>query len=206
MNLLWDLFLHLDQHLDVLLQRFGFEAYIILFLIIFAETGLVVTPFLPGDSLLFAAGALAATRSLNIIILILLFVTAAITGNTANYFIARSIGLKIIAKNPRISKKQYLQKTENFYAKYGPITIILARFVPIVRTFAPFVAGIGRMNLAKFWFYNLIGAFLWVLSITLTGYFFGNIPAVKNNFSLVVLGIIFVSLLPAVIGLFNRKK
>jgi len=206
MYLLWDLFLHLDQHLDVLLQRFGFEAYIILFLIIFAETGLVVTPFLPGDSLLFAAGALAATRSLNIIILILLFVTAAITGNTANYFIARSIGLKIIAKNPRISKKQYLQKTENFYAKYGPITIILARFVPIVRTFAPFVAGIGRMNLAKFWFYNLIGAFLWVLSITLTGYFFGNIPAVKNNFSLVVLGIIFVSLLPAVIGLFNRKK
>ncbi|GAV23432.1 VTT domain-containing protein [Carboxydothermus pertinax] len=206
MNLLWDLFFHLDQHLDLLLQRFGFEAYLILFFIIFAETGFVVTPFLPGDSLLFATGALAATGSLNIIILIILFITAAITGNTINYFIARSIGLKILTKNQRIIKKEHLQKTENFYAKYGPITIILARFVPIVRTFAPFVAGIGRMNLAKFWFYNFIGAFSWVVLITLTGYFFGNIPVVKNNFSLVVLGIIFVSLLPAFIGLFKRRN
>ncbi|GAV25353.1 membrane protein [Carboxydothermus islandicus] len=207
MEAIWDLILHLDKHLDLLLQRFGTETYFILFLIVFLETGLVVTPFLPGDSLLFAAGALAARGSLNLYLVMVIFILAAVLGNTSNYFIARLFSNAVLdKKNLKFIKQEHLLKTQRFYEKYGAITIVLARFVPIVRTFAPFVAGIGRMNFMKFWIYNLIGAFLWVFLFTLAGYYFGNIPVIKDNFSLVVIAIILISILPGLITFIKKEK
>lgn len=194
-----DFILHIDQHLAALSAQYGTLLYLILFLIIFCETGLVATPFLPGDSLLFAVGAIAATSNgaLNVHIVVLVLLVAAILGDASNFAIGKYFGEKLFA-NPdsRIFKRVYLQKTHDFYAKYGGKTIILARFVPIVRTFAPFVAGMGKMNYGLFLRYNIIGAILWVVGITYIGYWFGNIPVVKKHFGLVVIGIIVVSVLP----------
>ncbi|NWF51142.1 MAG: DedA family protein [Ignavibacteriaceae bacterium] len=204
-NYLIDLFLNLDQHLAELISQYGLLTYLILFVIIFAETGLVFTPFLPGDSLLFAAGALSAITELNVHLLVLILSAAAVLGDTANYWIGHFIGEKLFQKYPRILKKEYLDKTHNFYEKYGGKTIVIARFVPIVRTFAPFVAGVGKMTYSKFLFYNITGGMLWVLLFVYGGYFFGNIPLIKDNFSIVILAIIFISLLPGIIHYFQVK-
>lgn len=204
---LLDIILHLDKHLAALSVEYGIWLYTILFLIIFAETGLVVTPFLPGDSLLFAVGALCATGSLNVFIVLALLIIAAILGDTLNYTIGHKLGLKPFEKgNSRIFKKSYLEKTEHFYEKYGGKTIIIARFIPIVRTFAPFVAGVGSMRYSTFIGYNVAGALLWIISLVLAGYFFGNIEIVKKNFSLVVIMIIIISILPAIIEFINHKR
>lgn len=195
-----DFFLHLDKHLVELVQNYGTATYWILFLIIFCETGLVVTPILPGDSLLFATGAIAALGSLNIHVIVGLLIVAAVLGDGVNYWIGSKLGMKVFEnKNSRIFKQEYLKKTQSFYDRYGGKTIVIARFVPIVRTFAPFLAGIGSMSYAKFAMYNITGAILWISSITYAGYFFADHEIVKKNFSLVILGIIVVSLLPAVI-------
>jgi membrane-associated protein len=196
-----DLILHLDDHLVQLLRDYGFWVYLILFLIIFAETGLVVTPFLPGDSLLFAAGALAAVDTSNTLTPALLsasLITAAIVGNTTNYHIGKWIGPPAFSGRIRFLKVEYLQRTEAFFAKYGPMTIVLSRFAPIVRTCAPFVAGVARMPYGRFQAYNIFGALAWVLSIVWLGYFFGNLPIIKDNFGLVTIGIVVVSLLPVI--------
>lgn len=192
-----DFILHLDKHLDQIVHALGPWSYVLLFVIVFCETGLVVTPFLPGDSLLFAVGALAASSILDIKILFPLFWVAAVLGDAANYAIGAAVGPKVF-NNPKskIFKKEYLDKTHAFYEKYGAKTIVMARFLPIVRTFAPFVAGVGRMNYLTFTTYNLIGATLWVCIFLVLGYFFGNMPWVEANFSLVILGIIIVSCLP----------
>ena len=191
-----DLFIHLDKHLSVIIENYGFWTYLILFIIIFCETGLVVTPFLPGDSLLFAAGAFAALEALDIKLLLVLLVLAAIAGDTANYWVGNYIGPRAFSGNVRFLKKEYLDRTHAFYEKHGGKTIILARFVPIIRTFAPFVAGIGAMSYGRFITYNVVGGIVWVAIFTLAGYFFGNIPAVKHNFSLVIMVIIIISVLP----------
>jgi membrane-associated protein len=191
-----DIFLHLDRHLADVIRDYGTFTNVILFAIVFCETGLVVTPFLPGDSLLFAAGALAALGSLNVWLLFLSLSLAAILGDTANYWIGKKIGPRAFDGTIRFLKQDHLRKTERFYEKHGRKTIILARFVPIVRTFAPFVAGVGSMNYGVFLAYNVVGGVLWVAICVLAGYFFGNIPLVKENFSLVILAIIFVSTLP----------
>jgi membrane-associated protein len=202
-----DLILHLDKHLDVIINDFGVWTYAILFLIVFCETGLVVTPILPGDSLLFAAGALAGRGGLNVHLLALGLIVAAILGDAVNYMIGHYIGPKVFEKrDSKIFRPEYLEKTQKFYDKYGGKTIIIARFVPIVRTFAPFLAGVGRMNYFKFAMYNVTGALLWVLSLTYAGYIFGEVPVVKNNFGLVVLGIIIVSILPAVFEIIKARK
>lgn len=201
-----DLFLHLDKHLFEVVSNYGFLTHFILFLIIFCETGLVLTPFLPGDSLLFAAGALAHEGSpLNVHFLFVLLSIAAIIGDSINYSIGKIIGTKAYSYNNRFIKKEYLDKTHEFYEKYGGITIILARFVPIVRTFAPFVAGIGKMTYSHFISYNIIGGILWVAIFIYGGYLFGNLPFVKNNFSIVVITIIFISFLPGIIKLVQHK-
>ena len=194
-----DIVLHLDAHLVELLQAYGFWVYLILFAIVFAETGLVVTPFLPGDSLLFAAGALAAvdtSGTLSASVLSLTLIIAAVAGNTTNYHIGRWIGPAAFNGKIRFLKVQYLRRTEAFFLKYGSMTIVSSRFVPILRTCAPFVAGIGRMPYARFQAYNVIGGSAWVLLMTWAGFFFGNIPFVKQNFGLVTIGIIAVSLIP----------
>jgi membrane-associated protein len=202
-----DFILHLDTHLSVLIQQYGIWTYVILLAVIFCETGLVVTPFLPGDSLIFAAGTFAARGDLNVVVLFLLLSAAAVLGDTANYWIGKIIGPKVFQKeNSRIFKKAYLERTHNFYEKYGAETIIIARFVPIVRTFAPFVAGIGRMSYGKFLSYNVVGGVGWVALFTFGGYFFGNIPFVRRNFSLVIIVIIVISLLPALIEILRHKK
>lgn len=205
-----DFILHIDQHLQVFLQDYGIWVYAILFLIIFVETGLVVMPFLPGDSLLFATGMLAAQfpESLNIWVVMLLLFVAAVLGDTLNYTIGKEIGMRIV--NFKIFGKQpvneeHIHKTHAFYEKYGSKTIVIARFVPIIRTLAPFVAGIGRMNYATFLTYNVLGGFIWVFGITLCGYFLGNIPIIKDNFSKVVLLIIFVSVLPIIFSIIKEK-
>jgi membrane-associated protein len=202
-----DLFLHLDRHLNEIIQDYGIWTYLILFLIIFCETGLVVTPLLPGDSLLFAAGALAATTGspLNVIILFVLLTIAAILGDTANYWIGSIVGPRAFTSKSRFLKREYLTRTHEFYEKYGGKTIIIARFVPIVRTFAPFVAGIGSMTYWRFLLYNVVGGVLWVAICVFAGYVFGNIPFVKNNFSLVVLAIIFISILPGLIEYIRHR-
>jgi len=200
-----DLFLHLDKHLFELVTDYRSWTYLILFVIIFCETGLVVTPFLPGDSLLFAAGAIAALGALNIWILLGVLIAAAFIGDSLNYAIGKFFGHKILEKNSRFIKREYIDKTHNFYEKHGGKTIIIARFVPIVRTFAPFVAGIGDMNYTRFLSYNLIGGVLWVTLCSLGGYFFGNITVVKNNFSIVVLAIIGISVMPMVIEYARHK-
>ena len=191
-----DLFIHLDKHLSVIIENYGFWTYLILFIIIFCETGLVITPFLPGDSLLFAAGAFAALGSLDIRLLLILLILAAIAGDTINYWIGNYIGPRAFSGNIRFLKKEYLDRTHAFYEKHGGKTIILARFVPIIRTFAPFVAGVGAMSYGRFITYNIVGGIVWVALFTLAGYFFGNIPAVKDNFSLVIMVIIIISVLP----------
>jgi membrane-associated protein len=194
-----DIVVHLDAHLVELLRNYGFWVYLILFAIVFAETGLVVTPFLPGDSLLFAAGALAAVDSsgtLSAPWLSLTLIIAAVAGNTTNYHVGRWIGPAAFGGKIRFLKVEYLRRTEAFFLKYGSMTIVSSRFVPILRTCAPFVAGIGRMPYARFQAYNLAGGAAWVLLLTWTGFFFGNIPFVKQNFGLVTIGIILVSLIP----------
>jgi len=197
--------LKIDVHLQEITAQYGAWSYAILFLIVFAETGLVNTPFLPGDSLLFAAGALAALGSLDIMLVMLLLFVAAVIGDAVNYHIGRSMGPKVLSGRNRFLKKEYLDKTQAFYDKYGVKTIIIARFVPIVRTFAPFMAGVGNMNYGRFFMYNIIGAALWVVICCLAGYFFGNIPVVKKNFGLVVLAIIFLSVLPVAIEIARAK-
>ena len=191
-----DVFLHLDRHLAEVTRDYGTFTNVILFAIVFCETGLVVTPFLPGDSLLFAAGALAALGSLNVWLLFLSLALAAILGDTANYWIGKRIGPRAFDGTVRFLKQDHLRKTEAFYEKHGRKTIILARFVPIVRTFAPFVAGVGSMKYGVFLAYNVVGGVLWVATCVGAGYFFGNLPVMKKNFSLVILAINFVSTLP----------
>jgi membrane-associated protein len=202
-----DLFLHLDTHLQTVIQNYGTWTYVILFLIIFCETGLVVTPILPGDSLLFAAGAFAATGSLDLAWLLILLTVAAVLGDAINYAIGHFMGPKVFSQpDSRFLKREYLDRTHQFYEKYGGKTIIIARFVPIVRTFAPFVAGVGSMTYAKFASYNVIGGLLWVGVCVLAGYAFGNIPVVQENFTLVILGIIFVSILPGIIEFLRQRQ
>jgi membrane-associated protein len=202
-----DLFLHLDTHLQTVIQNYGTWTYVILFLIIFCETGLVVTPILPGDSLLFAAGAFAATGSLDLAWLLILLTVAAVLGDAVNYAIGHFMGPKVFSQpDSRFLKREYLDRTHQFYEKYGGKTIIIARFVPIVRTFAPFVAGVGSMTYAKFASYNVIGGVLWVGVCVLAGYAFGNIPVVQENFTLVILGIIFVSILPGIIEFLRQRQ
>ena len=201
----FDLFLNLDKHLFSFVNDYRNWTYLILFCIIFCETGLVVTPFLPGDSLLFAAGAIAALGILNIWLLVGLLIIAAFLGDSLNYSIGKFLGKKVFERNYRFIKKEYLYKAHAFYEKHGGETIIIARFVPIIRTFAPFVAGVGEMNYAKFLLYNILGGVLWVFTCSFGGYFFGNIPIVKNNFSIVVLVIIFISLLPMLIEYLRYK-
>lgn len=201
-----DFFLHIDDHLRQLTADYGGWTYAILFLVVFCETGLVVTPILPGDSLLFAAGAIASLGSLNIWLLCGILFVAAVLGDTVNYHVGLFLGPRVLSgKFSRWLNPAYLKRTEDFYARYGPMTIILARFVPIVRTFAPFVAGVGRMNYGKFLLYNILGGALWVLSMTLAGYFLGEIPFVKERFELIVLGLVFVSVLPMVIEFIRHR-
>jgi membrane-associated protein len=200
-----DLFLHLDAHLHELILQYGTLTYSILFAVIFAETGFVFTPFLPGDSLLFAAGTFAAKGSFNPHLLFLLLSVAAIIGDTVNYWIGHYIGMKIFDWKIPLLKKEHVEKTHQFYEKYGGKTIIIARFVPIVRTFAPFVAGVGAMTYSKFITYNVVGGILWVAIFIYGGYFFGNLPFVKNNFSWVIIVIIFLSILPGIIEFVRHK-
>ncbi|MGZ7065497.1 MAG: DedA family protein [Candidatus Aminicenantales bacterium] len=203
-----DIALHLDTYLSAIIQQYGAWTYGILFVVIFVETGLVVMPFLPGDSLLFAAGTFAALKALNIVWLIALLAAAAIIGDTVNYWVGHYLGPKVFYKEKsRIFKKEYLDRTHAFFERYGGKTIIIARFVPIVRSFAPLVAGIGRMSYGKFIAYNVVGGIGWVLLLTGAGYFFGNIPVVRKNFSLVILAIIIISTIPAVTeALRHRRK
>lgn len=198
-NFLIDFFLHLDQHLNEIIQTYGVWTYAILFAIIFMETGLVVTPFLPGDSLLFAAGTFAALGSLNVWILWVVCFVAAVLGDTVNYWIGNKVGPRAFEQDVRFLKREYLEKTQRFYDKHGGKTIVLARFVPIVRTFAPFVAGVGAMHYGRFLTYNVVGAFLWTGIFIWLGYFFGNIPFVQENFELVIVVIILVSVVPMAI-------
>jgi membrane-associated protein len=201
-----DLFLHLDKHLAELSASYGGWTYAILFLIVFCETGLVVTPFLPGDSLLFAVGALAAIGVLDWKLATLLLIVAAILGDTVNYWVGRKLAPRLVAgEKIRFIQQKHLDKTHEFFERYGGKTIIIARFVPIVRTFAPFVAGVGAMTYRRFMSYNVVGGVVWVVSCMAAGYFFGNLPIVRDNFSLVVLGIIGVSLLPAVVEIVRHK-
>lgn len=194
-----DFFLHLDRHLAEVIQQYGVWTYALLFLIVFLETGLVVTPILPGDSLLFAAGTFAALGSISFWPLFFLLCVAAILGDTVNYAIGHYLGPKVFHfPKSRFFNPEHLRKTHTFYERYGGKTIIIARFVPIVRTFAPFVAGIGAMSYARFLLYNVVGGILWVAICLSAGYFFGNLPFVRNNFSVVIIAIVFISILPAV--------
>lgn len=202
-----DFILHLDKHLVQLVTQYGVWTYAILFLIIFCETGLVVMPFLPGDSLIFAVGALAAKDALNFYYVTVLMVIAAILGDTLNYWIGYKLGPQVFrSDSSRWLNRQHLERTHQFYEKYGGKTIIIARFMPIIRTFAPFVAGIGRMSYGRFLVYNVIGGILWIVIFMLAGYWFGNIPIVKRNFTLVIFGIIFVSVLPGVIEYLRMRR
>lgn len=204
-----DFILHIDKHLLTLIQDYNQWIYLILFLIIFIETGLVIMPFLPGDSLLFAVGMFAAQGSLDIYASIGLMLVAAILGDACNYLIGKYLGDKFVKMRlfgRQLVKQEYIDKTHAFYEKHGPQTIIIARFVPIVRTFAPFVAGIGKMRYATFLAYNVIGGAVWVIGISLAGYFLGKIDIIRNNFEKVVLGIILISVLPIIIGFFRNKK
>jgi membrane-associated protein len=201
-----DLFLHLDQHLGQLISQYGTWTHLILFLIVFCETGLVITPFLPGDSLLFAAGTFAALGSLDLWLIMVLLIIAAIIGDTVNYWIGAYIGPRAFRGDIRFLRKEYLERTHAFYEKHGGKTIILARFLPIIRTFAPFVAGVGAMSYPKFITYNVVGAVLWVCLFVLAGYFFGNITIVRENFTLVILAIIAISVLPLVIEALRARR
>lgn len=202
-----DIFLHLDRHLTEITQSYGTWTYLILFGIVFCETGLVVTPFLPGDSLLFAAGAISSLGGLNPVYLFVLLTAAAIIGDTVNYAAGHFIGPKVFQKeDSRFLRKEYLERTHRFYEKHGGKTIILARFVPIIRTFAPFVAGVGSMTYGKFLAYNVTGALLWVGIFVFGGYYFGNLPIVKKNFTLVIMAIIVLSIMPGVIEYLRHRR
>lgn len=203
-----DFILHIDRHLIEIVQDYQTWTYLILFLIIFAETGFVVTPFLPGDSLLFAAGAIIAKpeSGLNIFLMCLLLIVAAVLGDLVNYHIGNYIGPKAFSGKYKWLKSEYLQKTQQFYTKHGGKTIIYARFIPIIRTFAPFVAGIGTMSYSRFASYNIVGGILWVTSFLFIGYFFGGLPVIKDNFTYVIFGIIVLSILPPAIELIRQKK
>lgn len=194
--------LHLDTYLATLIQTFGPLVYLILFLVLFIETGLVFFPFLPGDSLLFVAGTLSASKLLNIYILFIILSIAAIAGDSANYWIGSFFGKKVFS---RFINKKYLDKTEEFYEKHGAKAIFLARFIPFIRTFAPFVAGVGKMKYSAFLTYNVIGGLTWVITFLTAGYFFGTIPLIKNNLSIVIIGIIIISFVPIVIGYIKNK-
>ena len=201
-----DLFLHLDRHLGEIIRAYGTWTYLILGLVVFLETGVVATPFLPGDSLLFAAGAFAALGALDVTIVCVILSAAAILGDTVNYWIGRKIGPRVFKEDVRFLKREHLMRTHAFYEKHGGKTIVLARFIPIVRTFAPFVAGIGSMSYRRFFAYNVFGGLLWVALFVLGGYFFGNLPVVKENFSLVILVIIVVSVMPLVIEYVRHRR
>jgi len=201
-----DLFLHLDKHLSQVISQYGTWTHLILFLIVFCETGLVVTPFLPGDSLLFAAGTFAALGALDVRLIILLLIIAAVVGDTVNYWVGAYIGPRAFRGNVRFLKQEYLDRTHAFYEKHGGKTVILARFIPIIRTFAPFVAGVGAMSYPKFILYNVVGAVLWVGLFVLGGYFFGNIQLVRENFTLVILAIIALSVLPIVVETLRARR
>jgi membrane-associated protein len=206
---LFDFVMHIDVHLNTLIVTYQLWTYLILFAIIFCETGLVVMPFLPGDSLLFATGALAASPGspLKVHWLFLILAAAAVIGDTVNYWIGHVIGPKIFSqKKVRFLKKEHLERTHEFYEKHGGITIVLARFIPIIRTFAPFVAGIGRMSYWRFIAYNVAGGIAWVAIFVFGGYFFGNLPVVKRNFTVVIIAIIFISILPGVIEYLRQKR
>lgn len=202
-----DIFINLDKHISLVLQTFGLWTYLIVFLIIFCETGLVVTPILPGDSLLFGLGTFAARGDLDVVYLLILLSIAAIAGDTVNYAIGQYVGPKVFTQNDsRFFKKEYLDRTHDFYEKYGGITIIIARFVPIIRTFAPFVAGIGSMTYLRFLSYNILGGISWIVIFIMGGYFFGNLPFVKKNFTFVIIAIIIISVLPGIIEYFRNRK
>ncbi|MCK9368410.1 VTT domain-containing protein [Candidatus Dojkabacteria bacterium] len=204
---LFNIFLHIDKYLSLVIDKFGSFSYLIIFLVIFCETGLVITPFLPGDSFLFAAGALTASLgSFNIWLLWILLILAAFLGDTVNYWIGYKVGPVAFSGKVKFLKKEYLDRAQGFYEKYGGKAIILSRFIPIIRTFAPFVAGIGKMKYTKFISYNFIGGFVWVSLFLWVGYFFGNITFIKNNFEFVALGIIFISLIPIVVEAIKSKN
>ena len=198
-------FIHIDAHLSQIIQEYGIWTYAILFVIIFAETGFVVTPFLPGDSLIFAAATFAGLGLLNPWLLFGLLALAGILGDSVNYAIGHTIGPRVFREDVRFLKREYLDRTHAFYEKYGGKTIILARFIPIIRTFAPFVAGVGAMTYPRFVLFNVIGGLLWVALFTALGYFFGNIPTVQRNFTLVILGIVFISLLPPIVEFLRQR-
>lgn len=204
---LLDLFLHLDQHIQELTLQYGVWIYALLALVIFCETGLVVTPFLPGDSLLFVAGAIATQDAMNIHLMVILLIIAAVLGDAVNYSIGRFFGVRLFA-NPdsKIFRRRHLEITQTFYARHGGKTIILARFVPIVRTFAPFVAGMGHMPYRRFAAYNVVGAIAWVTLFSYAGYFFGNLPMVQSNLHYLIVAIIFVSILPGVIEILRHRR
>ncbi|HEY3294264.1 MAG TPA: DedA family protein [bacterium] len=207
MPFLLDLFLHLDRYLGQIISEYGTLTYLILFITVFCETGLVVTPFLPGDSLLFAAGTFAALGSLDLSLLLVVLYLAPILGDSCNYWIGRYLGPKVFSKEGvRFLNKQNLEKTHAFYEKHGGKAVIIARFMPIFRTFAPFVAGIGRMNYLRFLTYSVGGTLLWISCFVLAGYFFGNIPFVKKNFSVAIMAIILISMLPAVFEYIKHRK
>jgi membrane-associated protein len=202
-----DLILHLDQHLRELVQNYGAWVYAVLFLIVFLETGLVVTPFLPGDSLLFVAGTVAAAGDLNIHVLVLLLIAAAIAGDSLNYSIGRYLGPRVFRfEDSRFFKRAYVDRTHAFFERHGGKAIIIARFVPIIRTYAPFVAGIGAMTYSRFLAFNVAGAVLWVALLSYAGFFFGNLPIIRNNLTVVILGIIVLSVMPAVVEYWRTKR
>ncbi|MBK9271156.1 MAG: DedA family protein [Saprospiraceae bacterium] len=203
---LLDFLLHIDAHLIELTSQYGVYIYLILFLILFSETGLVVAAILPGDSLLFAAGALSSSGNLNIWVVMGCCIVGAILGNTVNFYIGRWLGPRIFEEDSRLFKKDYLIRTQKFYDKHGGKALIIGRFLPLIRTFVPLVAGVGNMASSKFSYYNILGAFLWIPPLCGLGYLFGNIPFVKNNFSLVILLIIFISALPLFLTILNRKS
>ena len=206
-KLIIDWVLHLDTHLDALIQGYGVWTYLILFLVVFCETGLVVTPFLPGDSLLFAVGTFAARGSLDLGTVLLLLTVAAILGDTVNYWAGSLVGPKVFhGESSRFLNRRHLERTHEFYERYGGVTIIIARFVPIIRTFAPFVAGIGSMSYGRFIAYNVIGGVGWVAILTLGGYFFGNLPVVRDHFSIVIIAIIVISVLPGVVEFLRQRR
>lgn len=200
-----DLFMHLDKYLGYIIESYGSLTYFLLFLVLFCETGLVVLPFLPGDSLLFAAGAFAAIGYLNLALLFLILAIAAILGDTVNYEIGRVFGSKLI-EHGKLIKKEHIDKTQTFYEKHGGMTIILSRFIPIIRTCAPFVAGVSKMKYSQFISFNLVGGLLWVSLGLFSGYFFGNLPFVKDNFSIIMIAIVLISVFPAIIGLLKKEK
>lgn len=202
-----DFFVNLDEHLQALVAAYGPWIYLILFLIVFCETGLVVTPFLPGDSLLFVAGAIAAAGGMNVHLLVVLLIIAAILGDAVNYAFGRYVGPRVFSQQQsRWLNPKHLQRAHAFYEKHGGKTIIIARFVPIVRTYAPFVAGAASMTYSKFAFYNVSGAILWVVSLAYAGYFFGNLPVIKDNLSLVIIGIIILSIMPGVVEILRHRR